>query len=107
MRVAMATAPKLVYAHITSDPEVRGGKPCIEGTRLAVVDIALLHMRGYQPEEMLNYYMRPLTLAQVHSALAYYYDHREEIDRYFEESEKAAAELEAERAAFLKQPPGA
>lgn len=102
----MATAPKLVYAHITRDPEVRGGKPCIDGTRLAVVDIALLHMRGYQPEEMLNYYMRPLTLAQVHSALAYYFDHREEIDSYFEDSEQAAAELEAERAANLKQRPG-
>lgn len=101
----MATAPKLVYAHIARDPEVRGGKPCIEGTRLAVVDIALLHMRGYQPEEMLNYYMRPLTLVQVHSALAYYFDHREEIESYFEESEQAAAKLEAERTA-PKQRPG-
>jgi len=106
MGVVMATARKLVYAHITRDPEVRGGKPCIDGTRLAVVDIALLHMRGYQPEEMQTYYMRPLTLAQVHSALAYYFDHREEIDRYFEESEQAAAELEAELAANLKQRPG-
>jgi len=103
----MATAPKLVYAHITRDPDVRGGKPCIDGTRLAVVDIALLHMRGYQPEEMQNYYMRPLTLAQVHSALAYYFDNREEIDSYFEESEQAAAALEAERAPNPKQRPGA
>jgi uncharacterized protein (DUF433 family) len=102
----MATAPKLVYAHITRDPEVRGGKPCIDGTRLAVVDIALLHTRGYQPEEMLNYYMRPLTLAQVHSALAYYFDHSEEIDSYFEEAQQAAAKLEAARAAYLKQRPG-
>jgi uncharacterized protein (DUF433 family) len=99
----MATAPKLLYAHITSNPKVRGGKPCIAGTRLAVVDIALLHMRGYQPEEMLNYYMRPLTLAQVHSCLAYYFDHREEIESYFEESEQAAAELEAARDAYLKK----
>ena len=106
MEVAMATAPELVYAHTTRDPEMRGGIPCIDGTRLAVVDIALLHMRGYQPEEILNYYMRPLTLAQVHSALAYYYDHREEIDSYFEESRQAAAELEAERIAYLNQRPG-
>jgi hypothetical protein len=51
--------------------------------------------------------MRPLTLAQVHSALAYYFDNREEIDSYFEESEQAATELEAERAAKLKPRPGA
>jgi hypothetical protein len=50
-------------------------------------------------------YMRPLTLAQVHSALAYYFDHREEIESYFEESEPAVAKLEAERAAYLKQHP--
>ena len=102
----MATASELVYAHITRDPEVRGGIPCIDGTRLAVVDIALLHTRGYQPEQMLDYYMRHRTLAQVHSALAYYYDHREEIDSYFEESREAATELENARAAYLNQRPG-
>jgi uncharacterized protein (DUF433 family) len=102
----MATAPKLVYAHITRDPEVRGGIPCIDGTRLAVVDIALLHMRGYQPEEMLDYYMRPLTLAQVHSALAYYFDNREEIEGYFEEARETAERVEAARTAYLNQRPG-
>ena len=91
----MATAPQLTYPYITHDPEVRAGKACIEGTRLAVVDIVLLHKRGHTPEEMQTYYMRPLTLAQVHSALAYYYDHREEVEAYFEESHQAAAELQA------------
>jgi len=99
---AMATAPKLEYGHITHDPEVRAGKACIDGTRIAVVDIVVLQKGGYRPEEMLNHYVRPLTLAQVHSALAYYYDHREEVDRYFEESQQAAAELEAERAGRLR-----
>jgi len=102
----MATAAKVTYAHITKDPEVRAGKACIEGTRIAVVDIVLLHKRGYRPEETLDYYLRPLTLAQVHSALAYYYDHREEIEAYFEDSRKAAAELEAERAEHLSRNSG-
>ena len=105
MGVVMATAPKLVYAHITSDPDVRGGIPCIDGTRLAVVDIALLHMRGYQPEEMQTYYMRPLTLAQVYSALAYYYDHREEVEAYFEKSHQAAIDLQATLAKHQHQDP--
>jgi hypothetical protein len=52
MGPVMATAPQLTYPHITHDPEVRAGKACIEGTRLAVVDIVLLHKRGYAPEEM-------------------------------------------------------
>ena len=106
MGVAMAATPKVVYAHIARDPAVRGGKPCIEGTRLAVADIALLHMRGYQPEEMRNYYMRPLTLGQVHSALAYYFDHPDEIDRYFEEARQIAERVEAARTAYLNDRPG-
>jgi hypothetical protein len=55
---------------------------------------------------MLDHYVRPLTLAQVHSALAYYYDHRHEIDSYFDESQQAAAELEAERTERLSRRPG-
>jgi uncharacterized protein (DUF433 family) len=102
----MATAPKLEYGHIALDPEVRAGKPCIDGTRIAVVDIVALHKRGYRPEEMLDHYMRPLTLAQVHSALAWYYDHRDAVEAYFEESQQAATELEAERAEYLNRHPG-
>jgi uncharacterized protein (DUF433 family) len=66
----MATPHKAIYAHLTRDPGVRAGKACIEGTRIAVVDIVLLHERGGAPEQMLAYYTRPLTLAEVHSALA-------------------------------------
>jgi len=105
MGTVMATAPQVRYPHITRDPEVRAGKACIEGTRLAVVDIVLLHKRGYAPEEMQTYYMRALTLAQVHSALAYYYDHREEIETYFEESHQAAAELQVTLAKYQHHDP--
>ena len=102
MHLVMSTDTKIVsYPHIEKTPEVRGGKACIEGTRIAVVDIVLLHKRGLSPQEMLGYYARPLSLAQVHSALAYYYDHPEEIEAYFEESHKAAAELEGARAEVL------
>ena len=99
----MATAPRLEYGHIAHDPEVRAGKACIDGTRIAVVDIVALLKQGYRPEEMLNHYQRPLTLAQVHSALAYYYGHEDEVDAYFEASREAAAELEAERAEHLRR----
>jgi hypothetical protein len=46
------------------------------------------------------------SLALVHSALACYYDHRDEIEAYLEESQRAAAELEAERAEYLSRHPG-
>lgn len=73
MVAIMATALKLEYGYISHDPEVRGGEACIGGTRIAVVDVVALQRAGYLPEEMLDHYMRPLTLAQVHAALAYYY----------------------------------
>ena len=102
----MATAAKSSsYPYIEKTPGVRGGKACIEGTRIAVVDIVLLHKRGHRPEEMLGYYVRPLTLAQVHSALLYYYDHTGEIEAYFEDSHKAAAEFEASRTEHMKDEP--
>ena len=88
----MATAAKSVYAHITKDPKVCGGKACIDGTRIRVMDIVGLHHHGYMPEQMLNVYATPLTLAQVHAALAYYYDHKDEIEASFAEDEEVEDE---------------
>src|SRR6266702_2737729 len=38
----MATAAKVVYSHITKQPGVRGGKACIDDTRISVVDVVAL-----------------------------------------------------------------
>ena len=55
----------------------------------------VLAKQGLRPEEMLEYYSsRPLTLAEVHAALAYYYDHPDEIEAEFEASKTAALELQ-------------
>ncbi len=88
----MATTSQ-VYAHISKDPEICGGKACIDGTRIRVMDIVGLHQHGYAPETMLNVYGTPLTLAQVYAALTYYYDHPEEIEASFKEDQEAVAKL--------------
>jgi uncharacterized protein (DUF433 family) len=59
----------------------RDGSPraYICGTRIRVQDIVSDHERhGLSPEEIAREYLH-LSLAQVHAALAYYYDHRDEI----------------------------
>ncbi len=89
----MATSEKTAYAHITLKPEVCGGKASIDGTRIRVMDIVGLHRHGHTPEQMLKVYGTPLTLAQIHAALAYYYDHQDEIETSFEEDEEIEAEL--------------
>ena len=61
--------------HIEITPEVRGGRPRIAGTRITVADIVIMHLRlGQSLEEIAGKY--DLDLADVHAALAYYYDHR-------------------------------
>lgn len=101
----MATATKATaYPHIESTPGVRGGKPCITGTRLAVIDIVLAHQAGYTPEQLRTHFSsRPLTLAEVHAALAYHYDHPEELDEYLRRAEQIEAEVEAAKAAYLRR----
>lgn len=55
--------------------------PSITGTTMKVVELAVEQQAyGWSPEEL--HFQHPyLTLGQIHSALAYYWDHREELDR--------------------------
>lgn len=65
--------------HIESTPGVAGGKPRIAGHRITVEDIVIWHERlGTSTDEIAAEY--GVTLADVHAALAYYFDHRAEID---------------------------
>jgi uncharacterized protein (DUF433 family) len=41
---------------ITVDPKIRFGKPCVRGTRIAVVDILNLLAAGYSIAEIPNQY---------------------------------------------------
>ena len=71
-------------AHIVATPGVAGGRPRVAGRRITVQNIALWHERlGLTPDEIAAEH--DLTLADVHAALAYYFDHREETDRAIEE----------------------
>lgn len=70
------------YAHIVCSAGVVGGEPRIAGQRIRVRDIvAARDLRGYSPEEIAGSIYPDLTLAQVYAALAYYEDHRDEIDQ--------------------------
>jgi len=98
----MATAAKTVYSHITKDPEVCGGRACIDGTRIRVVDIACLQREGHTPEKMLEVYPS-LNLAQVHAALSYYYENPQEIESALQEDREVADKIESDRADFLRE----
>lgn len=83
------------YPHIVSTPGTCLGHPRIEGTRISVKMIAeeVVHLR-MSPEEVLLSHPH-LTMAQIHSALAYYWDHREEVEATMRESKIIEKELRA------------
>lgn len=78
-------ASKLSYPYITFDPGIAGGAPIIEGTRITVRSIAGYYQLGLSVDEILTN-LPHVTISQIHSALAYYFDHQEEIDLDLQES---------------------
>ena len=88
--------------HITVTPGLRGGKPHIIGHRLTVADIAMFHLQwGMSVAEIAAEF--ELTLAQVHAALAYYFDHRAEIDQRTAEDEAFAEEMRKETPSLFEE----
>jgi|SRR5579859_2311681 len=75
--------------YIVTDPEIYGGRPIIAGHRIAVIDVAVWTKQGMAPEQIASEF--PLTLAQIHAALAYYYDHQTELDKQLAEDEARLA----------------
>lgn len=83
----MATPTDIKY--IVLDPDVLGGRPTIAGHRIGVIHIATWIQQGMSPAEIADLFS--LSLAEVYAALAYYYDHKEEIDRRAEEDDARLA----------------
>lgn len=70
---------------IARTPGVCGGKTCIAGHRVRVLDIvAWYEHQGMTPDEIVSH-IPSITLADVHAALAYYFDHMDEIQREMQE----------------------
>ena len=66
--------------HIVQTPDTCGNKPRVDGTRIRVIDIySYTQTEGWSPEQIVEQFPQ-LTLADVHAALAFYWDHREAIE---------------------------
>ena len=60
---------------------ISGGSAVIKGTRTRVVDIVIEYeYLVHSPDEIISAHPH-LTLQQIHDALSYYYENREEIDK--------------------------
>jgi uncharacterized protein (DUF433 family) len=88
--------------HIEATTGTRGGKPRIAGTRITVADVVLMHRRmGRALEEIAGTY--DLSLAAVYAAMAYYYDHKSEIDESLDRDDEFAEALRRNNPSRLRE----
>ncbi len=91
-----------MHRHIDINPDIKGGKPRIKGRRITVHDIVIWHERfGLSPDEIAS--SNDLQLAEIHDALAYYFDNREQIDREITDDAQYVRELQKKYTSKISQ----
>jgi uncharacterized protein (DUF433 family) len=76
------------HPHIVRSPHKHQGEPTIRSSSITVRTVVERMRIGDTPEQIVEAYP-VLTLAQVHDALGYYYDHPGEIEGYIRENREA------------------
>jgi uncharacterized protein (DUF433 family) len=85
-------AEAVLDRHIVITPGVAGGKPRIADHRITVQNVVIWHERvGLSADEIAAEY--GLALSDVYAALAYYYDHRADIDEAIRADDAFVQEL--------------
>ncbi len=76
---------------ITKTSEILGGDPRLDGRRISVLHVADLVLGGQRVEDVAD--QLGITLAEVHEAMAYYYNHPEEMEELRRKDEELQDEL--------------
>lgn len=77
-------------AHIEQRLTTDGPQAYVRGTRVAVRHVAAFFRAGHSTEDILKKDLPHLTAASIYEALAYYHDHRAEIDGELEANSEQA-----------------
>ncbi|MBI2502832.1 MAG: DUF433 domain-containing protein [Candidatus Latescibacteria bacterium] len=79
------------YEHVVLD---ENSIPTISGTTMKVIELVAERLAyGWSPEEL--HFQHPyLSLGQIHSALAYYWDHQEELEQNLEQRLKYVDQMQ-------------
>ncbi len=79
--------------HIWLDEQ---GRAWIDDTNVKVIEVVLDKLGyGLTPDEIYEEYDRWFSLAQIHAAFTYYYDHQAEFDAEIERQHREYVELRA------------
>ena len=85
-----------LQSYIVQEDGICGGQPRIAGTRLKVQHIALEYDRlGWTPDQICDAHPG-ISLSQIHAAISYYFDHKEETDQAIREDVEFADRLRKE-----------
>jgi uncharacterized protein (DUF433 family) len=99
------TTATSTYPHIRKNPESYGGKAVIDRTGVRVNNVVSIVVKeGGSIDDVREAYP-DLALAQIHAALAYYYDHPEEIDAELDANARIPEMIERGRAEYFKNHP--
>jgi len=92
----------VITDRITKTADVCGGKACLAGHRIRVMDIVIRHEDfGMSPDEIVAIYPE-LRLSDVHAALAYYFDNVDEIRSDISQNDGIAEQLRSSFPSKLK-----
>src|SRR3954468_4369556 len=80
----------IAYPHIEIDAN---GEPVITGTATKVIIIAIDRLANHWDADEIQRQRPHLSLGQIHSALAYYYDHELEVNRRIAERSRREKEM--------------
>ncbi len=87
------TPGEIKHPYVIIDSEIKKETPIIMGTRTKVMDIAIRYEFGRMtPDEIIEQFPH-LTLAQIHDALSYYYEHKSELDKAYKKEQMFINEL--------------
>ena len=91
------------HPYITRNKKIRGGVPVISGTGVRVMDIVIRYeIMGQSPEDIIVA-LPQINLPQVHDALSYYYEHKNEIDSAWKAAVKDTEGMKKEHSSILEK----
>ena len=93
---------KTKHPYISIDPRIAGGQPVIRGTRMKVMDIAIKYeFMGLSADRIIDEYPH-LKLEQIHDALSYYYENKNDFDKKYREDQSFLTQLKKKHPSKLK-----
>ena len=78
------------YPHLEQRAD---GKLWVVGTQTKLIEVVLDRLAHHWDADEIQRQHQHLTLGQIHSCLAYYYDHQEELDQTIEEQLRLVKQL--------------